>query len=524
MTPLRKELTLFELIRLLLALVVAATIFLLTSEVAYLFLPEMNGLIEFVISLFLAVFLPPFFAILIATLIPSWRYRTIAATLMLMAVTIWYVLDIPFVLTNGWALLVTMIRVSVAMSGALAANWLWHQLKQGHQARAKTLPVTVEPAQQMPKPSLFLLGLSLVSIPATYLTIFAAAFLVVGYSALLLLGLLELPQVPVFLLFAALLAPLVAVWAALRALGAILRPRPAFQPAHQLELRTHPQTSRMIKEVCTAVGTRQPQQVLVHAEPTFFVTEQKLQTFDGPVKGRTLALGLPILPHLTDQEFKAILAHEFAHFSGRDTLYSVWVAQVYRGLGESITQLQSSMAGAEGLLGLTMNFLLWPSLLFLILFYDFFASIDAIISRARELRADWIAATICGRDAFVSSLQKVVQYSAHFSEHQDELIRTQTGAIYQEHRRLVRRDSDELQTYLNQAMAAEEHAYASHPTLRTRIASVPQQTTPYMSMGIAFYQEFAADEERLSTSVGELMRYLHDSGELVHVAEEPAAT
>jgi hypothetical protein len=69
------------------------------------------------------------------------------------------------------------------------------------------------------------------------------------------------------------------------------------------------------------------------------------------------------------------------------------------------------------------------------------------------------------------------------------------------------KNSAKLQSYLNQAMTAEEHTYASHPTLHARIASAPQQTKLHTAMGIDFYQEFAADEAKLSTSVGDLMCY-----------------
>lgn len=297
--------------------------------------------------------------------------------------------------------------------------------------------------------------------------------LVVGYSALLVLALLELPRIPVVLIAAAALAPLVALWAALRAVGAILWPRPPFQPAHRLDMATHPRLQTMIDEVCSAVKTRQPDHVLLHAEPTFFVTQQKMQTFDAVIRGRALALGMPLLPHLSSQELKAILAHEFAHFSGRDTLYSIWVAQIYRGLGESIGRLQQIMSRSSGTLGLVMNILLLPSLLFLGVFHEFFASIDAILSRTRELRADWIAAMHYGRDAFVASMQKVVQYSTHFAKHQNELTFAETSSIFAQHRLLAHRDEDELNTYLDNAMAAAEQEFASHPTLRMRIGSVP---------------------------------------------------
>lgn len=503
----KKELTFFELLRLLFALILAIAIFIITTELDVAFVPNVDGLSGFTLFLLIDIFLPPFFAILVACVIPSWRYRTIAATMMLMLVTSWHVLNLLFAFSSLPRFLAALIRLSVGMSGALVAVLIWQTLKQRFFAKAKPLSVAAEPGKKIPTSSVFLLLLSLASIPATYVTIFISAFLVVGYSAFLLLNLFALPGgVPIVLIAGAVLAPLIALWAAFRALGAILRPRPPFQPAHRLDLTTHPLTKATIDEVCTAVKTRKPDHVLLHAEPTFFVTQQKIHTFDGLVQGRTLALGMPLLPYLTNQEFQAILAHEFAHFSGRDTLYSIWVAQVYRGLGESIRRLRGSMATSRGMLGLIMNLLLFPSLLFLGIFFEFFASLDAIISRTRELRADWIAVRHCGRDAFISALQKVVQYSNHFSEHQKEIGIEKPTEIFQAYRFLVHRDEENLQTYLDKAMNAVEHEFASHPTLRTRLNSLPVHAGALANNEVAFQNELLADEEKLSSSVTEMMR------------------
>ena len=66
-----------------------------------------------------------------------------------------------------------------------------------------------------------------------------------------------------------------------------------------------------------------------------------MKTLDGVVEGRTLAIGMPLLKELSLQELKAVLAHEFSHFSGNDTLYSVFVAPVYKSLGSAIEDLKT---------------------------------------------------------------------------------------------------------------------------------------------------------------------------------------
>ena len=151
----------------------------------------------------------------------------------------------------------------------------------------------LQTAQRMPKTSAFLLGLSLVSIPFTYVTLFASAFLVVGYSALFVVALLQAPRIPLALLVGAALAPLAAFGASMVALRAVVFPRPSFQLAQRLDLSGLPELSQIIGEVCRRVNTRMPDQVILHAEPTFFVTQQKLRTFDGVVR---TPIGMPLPP------------------------------------------------------------------------------------------------------------------------------------------------------------------------------------------------------------------------------------
>jgi hypothetical protein len=236
----KKELTFFEAVRLVLAMLVGFVVLLGTSEVGSGLMPEPEGMIEFVVALVLIRLLPPFVAILIACVLPSWRYKTIAGTVMLMATTVWIIIELFPSVSHVLDLVVVLVLLSTGMSGALAAVLFWQRLKKRHLARSKSNATTPQPMQKRPRTSSFLLGLSLASIPATYLTIIVSAFLVVGYSALLVLILLELPRFPVVLIIAAVLAPIVAGWAALRAVGAILRPRPAFQLACLLDMSSGP--------------------------------------------------------------------------------------------------------------------------------------------------------------------------------------------------------------------------------------------------------------------------------------------
>ena len=60
------------------------------------------------------------------------------------------------------------------------------------------------------------------------------------------------------------------------------------------------------------------------------MTRSSMQTLDEKVlSGRILGRGAPLLYELDTWELKSILAHEFAHFTGKETLYAKRVPPVF---------------------------------------------------------------------------------------------------------------------------------------------------------------------------------------------------
>ncbi len=249
----KKDLTVSELIRLVLALVIGIAVYFIAVDVGFALLPSSSGGGEFLLYLLLIEAIPAFLAILIACIVPSWRYRTIVATVLLMLIAVYQTIYVILSIWDWRSFLSSIIGFSIGLSCALAAVMIWRSLKNQHDKRANFEPVTPVRADKMPKASPVLLGLALASIPGTYLTVFVSTFLVVGLSVLLVVTLLELPRIPVFLLVAAVLAPLVAIFAAFRALAAIARPGVPFQQALTLDMAEHPLTQTMIEDVCSAV-------------------------------------------------------------------------------------------------------------------------------------------------------------------------------------------------------------------------------------------------------------------------------
>ena len=76
----------------------------------------------------------------------------------------------------------------------------------------------------------------------------------------------------------------------------------------------------------------------------FYVTQSPLTLMDGTkITKRTLYMSAPLLRVMSDAEVRAVLGHEFSHFTGRDTLYGSQVAPAYRSLQHGMDEMRANM-------------------------------------------------------------------------------------------------------------------------------------------------------------------------------------
>jgi Zn-dependent protease with chaperone function len=277
---------------------------------------------------------------------------------------------------------------------------------------------------------------------------------------------------------------LIATYACLRGIWKSFFRNPRFELALPVDLRKETKLRAFINSVCRALGTQPPDSVILHAQPNFFVQNGKLQTLNGIVKGKILALGLPVLTGLFVNELRAILAHEFAHFTGKDTLYSSVVLPVYVGTRSSITRLRSELRSnsddiGEAFLGLMMKAPMLPPYAMLVGYLKLFQLLDLFVSRIRERRADTIAASFCGSETFSRGLRKTVRLSRSFdSLSKDQIIdllKDDKAFInyYATFRDLLPQVWQYSDQFESDALLENQKAFSSHPTLRARLAYLP---------------------------------------------------
>ena len=177
----------------------------------------------------------------------------------------------------------------------------------------------------------------------------------------------------------------------------------------------HPSLWALAEESAGAVGAAPPDNIIVGMSANFYVTESQVLLLgrSSVVEGRTLYVSAPLLRLMSEMETKAVLAHEFAYFTGRDTTYSTQIAPVYASLTNGISAIKSEMGW--NIKGLVLVIPLFIAITCQRLFHI----LDSAISRRRELRCDEIASQVFGKDHIGTGLLKVVGYGTLLSENID---------------------------------------------------------------------------------------------------------
>ncbi len=176
-------------------------------------------------------------------------------------------------------------------------------------------------------------------------------------------------------------------------------------PGRELTLAEAPGLFALTKEVADTMNTRPIDEIRITAETDLAVYErgswrQKLQD-----KGkRILILGTGVLKDFEQNDFRAVLAHEYGHFSHRDTAGGAVALSVRKDMSKYGYALY--MAGQA----------VWWNLAFQFLrLYDFiFKRISNGSTRLQEVLADRVAAQTYGSETFKSGLTYVIKRNVEF--------------------------------------------------------------------------------------------------------------
>jgi Zn-dependent protease with chaperone function len=168
-------------------------------------------------------------------------------------------------------------------------------------------------------------------------------------------------------------------------------------PGPELRESEQPGLFGLIRNVAGDAKQAPPVHVYLTLEVNAWVTERG--GWMGIGSRRVMGLGLPLLVAMTVDELRAVVAHEFGHFSGSDTKLGPWIYKTRSAIERSLEGL-----GEES----------WVRLPF-VAYSKLFLRITGAISRQQEYAADALAARIVGAGALSSGLKKLAGLSAAFN-------------------------------------------------------------------------------------------------------------
>jgi len=334
-----------------------------------------------------------------------------------------------------------------------------------------------------------------------YLSLPLVAALVVLLGGGIVYAMLAAGRIPIKLLLVVVVLTLATLWSILK--GLLVRGRDD-DPGQRLSLQREPRLRRLLHDVAGRVGTRAVDNVYLTPGTDLAVLERGgLGRQLRHATERCLILGVGILDGLKIGPLKAVLAHEYGHFSNRDTAGGGFALAVRRSLAMTAQSL------AEGGAAAWYN----PAWLFLNGFFRVFLIISHGASRLQEILADRWAALTYGSKAFEEGLRHVVERSVRFDVHANLTIQEMAGrqaavANLYSHAPSTTVSEQELSRAIRGALSQPSSVYDTHPSPmeRTRwVRALGAKGTPTPEDAEDAWSLFSS-REALETQMTEAVR------------------
>lgn len=169
-------------------------------------------------------------------------------------------------------------------------------------------------------------------------------------------------------------------------------PTPEGEPLRESEA---PRLFSLVRETQQAIAGPRVHQVVVTDELNAAIAQvPRLGLFGWPKN--YLILGLPLLQALSPEQFRAVLAHEIGHLSGRHGRFTGWIYQVRRAWFQLLVQLEQNESWGQFIF---TGFFNW--------YAPYFSAYTFVLARAQEYEADRDAAIVAGHENLASALVKV---------------------------------------------------------------------------------------------------------------------
>jgi heat shock protein HtpX len=267
--------------------------------------------------------------------------------------------------------------------------------------------------------------------------------------------------------------------------SAIPRAQKFVAPGIPLERGSQPRLFEELESIARNLGEELPQSVYLIGDANAYVAD--VGGWMGFRSQRIMALGLPLVSAMTVSEFRAVLAHEFAHYYGGDTSLGPWVFKARMAMIRAFQNV-GTLGGLARINVLAMLYLVVVT----ILKWNFrlFMRVTNFVSRKQEYRADELACLIAGVESLTGGLQKIRAINASWKPYWETEILPIVEAgrmpcVAEGYAKFVAVPtiSTQIDAILKKTLVTEKQgAYDTHPPLRDRIRAAGEIKTPALAM------------------------------------------
>lgn len=265
------------------------------------------------------------------------------------------------------------------------------------------------------------------------------------------------------------------------------RPSPMTVLGRRLGRTDAPHLWTLVDTIAAKLGAPPVDYIILGLLDGFFVTSGVIRvSHAGELSGHILYLSAAHLSFLDEDELRGIIAHEMAHFSGNDLLYSERFAPIYHGFEKRLV----AMAEHEYNDWIGKVFLRPGRMVTTYALYRFRAT-ERHWSRLRELEADRAGAELVGARVFASALTRAVA------------VQTQLHTLLASRHTHADNDDDDVVEALRRSFEAGSpfdlgtarmaHPFDSHPALQERLDALG---VPFDDVSVLRSGDFAPEAQR----------------------------
>jgi len=307
-----------------------------------------------------------------------------------------------------------------------------------------------------------------------------------------------------------------------------------------------PQLFQIIDEIVKEAGTDFPKKVYLAYDVNASVFyDSSFWSMFLPIK-KNLIIGIGLVNACTKQELKAILAHEFGHFSQRSMKVGSYVYNVNQIIFNLVNEDESYRNTVQDWANASGYFAIFAELAIKITqaiqwilrkMYSFVNIRHMALSREMEFHADEVAANIAGSIALEESLLRLDlagnSYSSVIDFYNSKIEESQTSKnIYKEQNFVMNFLAKESELELkydlpvvkiseaglfNKSKLVIENQWASHPSTEDRVAKLQQLNiikNSDNSSARTLFKNIDATEEKLTSKIFSNVQYEKPKSEL----------